>query len=205
MRWFLRSLAALALLWALFVASPYVALYDLARAAQARDLAAIEKRVDFAGLRRSLARQIAASYAKAVGGERGPGATAQLGAAAGAAMLDPLIADYVSPDAVARLVREGWPAVLETEAAAAGAGGPLALVDPSAFPSGEKLRQLWSLSEWRGFTSFHLGVPQPGVAEPFQLQFRLSGFTWRLSGIELPEPLKERLVREIVARQSASR
>jgi hypothetical protein len=72
MRWFLRSLAALALLWAIFVASPYVALYDLARAAQARDLAAIEKRVDFAGLRRSLARQIAASYAKAVGGERGP-------------------------------------------------------------------------------------------------------------------------------------
>jgi Protein of unknown function (DUF2939) len=206
MRWFLRSLAVVALLWAIFVASPYVALYNLAKAAEARDLAAIEERVDFVALRRSLARQIAASYARVVGGERAQGATAQIGAAAGVATLDPLIADYVSAGAVMRLVRDGWPALLDREATSGGsARNGLAVLEPAAFMSGERLRQLWELSEWRGFTSFHINAVQPGSTERLQLQFRLSGLSWRLSGIELPEDLKQRLAQELAARQSASR
>ena len=66
MRWFLRSLVALALLWAVYLLSPYVALYNLAKAVEARDVALIGERVDFPALRLSLARQVAAAYAKAV-------------------------------------------------------------------------------------------------------------------------------------------
>ena len=66
MRWFRRSLVALALLWAVYLQSPYVALYNLAKALEARDVALIEERVDFPALRLSLARQIAAAYARTV-------------------------------------------------------------------------------------------------------------------------------------------
>ena len=57
MRWFVRTLVALFLAWAVYLVSPYVALYGLARAVEARDMALLEERVDFPALRLSLARR----------------------------------------------------------------------------------------------------------------------------------------------------
>src|SRR3954467_9289877 len=86
MRWFIRSLVALALLWAVYLLSPYVALYNLAKALEARDVPVIEEGVDFPALSLSLARQIAAAYAKAVAPPKdGKSPTSGLGGGAGGA------------------------------------------------------------------------------------------------------------------------
>ena len=205
MRWFIRTLVALFLAWAVYLVSPYVALYGLARAVEARDMALVRERVDFPALRLSLARQIGAAYVKGLGGRKGESdAGSPLGATAGAAVLAPLLEPYVSPDAVLRLIREGWPGLAGTAApragSAAGSGErDLGLFDPATFLTACNLNRLWNATEWRGFRTFMVRLLQEG--EPLQLQFRLSPFTWRLSGVELPAALKDRLVRELAARQ----
>src|SRR5215216_7114944 len=106
MRWFVRSLAALALLWATYLLSPYVALYNLAKAIEARDVPLIEERVDFPALRLSLARQIAAAYAKAIAPPKdGKSPTSGVATAAGTAFVEPLLEPYVSPQAIVELMR----------------------------------------------------------------------------------------------------
>ncbi|HEX8168687.1 MAG TPA: DUF2939 domain-containing protein [Beijerinckiaceae bacterium] len=209
MRWFVRTLVALILAWAVYLVSPYVALYGLARAVEARDMALIGERVDFPALRLSLARQISAAYAKALGGGRreGDAPASSIGVAAGAALLEPLLEPYVSPEAVLRLMREGWPGLGRD--GAPGAGGPgsgapdLGLFDPAAFLTARNLGRLWDATEWRGFATFLVRLPQGTASkEPLQLQFRLASLTWRLSGIELPADLRDRLVRDLAARQT---
>jgi hypothetical protein len=79
------------------------------------------------------------------------------------------------------------------------------LLEGGSFLTTANLRRLWSLTEWRGFRVFLVRLPQDGTDEPLQLQFRLAGLTWRLSGLELPQELRDRLVRELAARQSAGR
>jgi hypothetical protein len=172
-------------------------------------MALIQERVDFPALRLSLARQISAAYAKALGGGKSEGDSAPpIGAAAGAAVLAPLLEPYVSPDAVLRLMREGWPGLAGNATpgagSAAGSGArDLGLFDPETFLTARNLGRLWDATEWRGFRTFLVRLPQGGAQEPLQLQFRLAPFTWRLSGIELPAALKDRLVRELAARQTA--
>jgi len=79
------------------------------------------------------------------------------------------------------------------------------MLDPASFLTTANLKRIWSLSEWRGFRAFLVKLPQGGAEEPLQLQFRLAGLTWRLSGIDLPQDLKDRLVRDLAARQTAAK
>ena len=58
MRWFLRSLGALVILWAFFAASPYLALYDLAQAVERGDTDLLAQRVNFRALRASLVKDL---------------------------------------------------------------------------------------------------------------------------------------------------
>ena len=64
MRWTLRISFLLFLAWAIFMVSPFVALYDLSKAIEARDMDRITERVNFNALRVSLARQILGEYLK---------------------------------------------------------------------------------------------------------------------------------------------
>ena len=62
-----KTIAAIVILfavWFAWSAWPFLALYDLARAAQAADVAAIERGVDFPALRRSISSQIIQAYAR---------------------------------------------------------------------------------------------------------------------------------------------
>src|SRR5207247_2039673 len=65
-----KTIAAIVILfavWFAWSAWPFLALYDLVRAAQAADVAAIERGVDFPELRRSLSSQIIQAYARVTG------------------------------------------------------------------------------------------------------------------------------------------
>ena len=56
------------------------------------------------------------------------------------------------------------------------------------------------MSESQGFRAITIPLP---VDEPrdkqFKITLRLRGTTWRLTGIELPEPLKEELIKRAAA------
>ena len=204
MRWLLRSLVVLAFAWVVFILSPYVAFYKLAKAVQAKDVAAITERVNFSAVRISLSRQIASAYAKATGGgkqESSP--VGQVAVSAGTAVIDPLIAPYMTPEAIIDLLTRGAPDTApkgEPDVARPSSlGGGLQLFDLSL----DRFKELFFASESRGFRGFAVALP-PGQPpeERFRLIFRLTGpsrgFTWRLVGLELPARLRDRLVQQLV-------
>jgi hypothetical protein len=186
-----KTVATLVILFALFAAWsawPFFALYDIARVAQAGDAAALEQRVDFPSLRRSLSNQIGAAYARVSGVrvERG-----LLGAAAAAAA-DPFIAKLLTPEALVELLRNGWPT------AAAGALPPgLQVTAPNLNALGNVFR-LYAAADY-GIGEFRLPLPLDAPAEQrFRLELGLSNWNWKLSAIDLPADLADRLARELM-------
>ena len=98
MRWTGRFLVALLVVWAIYFFSPYVALLRLAQAIEAKDVAAIEERVNFRAVRTSLAKQLIPAYLKATGRESElQGTRGQAVVGIGTSIADPLIARYLSP------------------------------------------------------------------------------------------------------------
>jgi hypothetical protein len=205
MRWLIRSFGVLAVAWAVFAVSPYYALYDFAQAVEAGDDARIKARVNFSAVRTSLSKQLVTAYLVATGRE-GELKSSNKGivAAAGATVVDPLLAQYVSPEALADFLagRRGG---------AAGAGGPstgLTLPGTSAAEGGlapNSLKAAWKLflaAETRGFRAILFPVPpDKAPEEQFRLQFRLRNLTWRLVGVEMPQAVQQRLIQEMLRRE----
>src|SRR3954468_18188959 len=143
-------LAGLSLGW---FAWPFVGLYDLARAAQSRDVGKIEQRVDFAALGRSLSGQIVQTYSRLAGlpVERG-----SLVAGLASAVADPIIARLLTRVTLAELLENGWPKTV--------LGDP-----PPAFqrPNWSSLGNAWQLfanSEF-GIGEFRLRLPADAPRE----------------------------------------
>jgi len=130
------------------------------------------------------------TYARLAGipAERG-----SLIAGVASAVADPIVARLLTRLALAELVQNGWP--------------KSALGDPPADlrrPNWNALGNVWQLyanSEY-GIGEFRVRLP---VNEPRERQFRirlaLGGLTWKLSGIDLPQDLQERLARELIKQQ----
>jgi Protein of unknown function (DUF2939) len=200
MRWFIRFFVVLTLAWVVFAASPYYALYDFARAVEAGDLATIRSRVNFSAVRISLSKQLVTAYLVATGRESELKASSKgLVAAAGGTLVDPLLAQYVTPEVLAG----GRGA-----AGAAGSGAGIALPGAASADGGlapKSLRAAWSLflgSESRGFRVIVFPVPpEKSPEDQFRLQFRLSGITWRVVGVEMPQPVQQRLIQEMLRRE----
>jgi len=212
MHWILRSLAVFALLFCVYAASPYVALYGLAKAVETKDVAAINERVNFQAVRQSLSKQIVAAYLRATGKGQPDGTAspfAGMAAGAGASIVDPLIAPLVTAEALMNVLENGWPAALSGNApadSAPGAAGPSGFsLDPTRFLTAEGVRRLFIAAESRGFRVVLFGVPfdQP-PNERIKLQFRLSNFAWRLVGIELPEAIRARVAQELIKKNPSA-
>ncbi|MGF9763980.1 DUF2939 domain-containing protein [Microvirga sp. 0TCS3.31] len=186
MRWTFRISFLLLLGWAIFMVSPFVALYDLSKAVQARDVARLTERINFNALRVSLARQILGEYLKTQDiSER----DRQLAAQAGAAALNPVLEGLLTPQAVIDLLEDGQLQQLQRE----GTGGPAIRFDPGS------LRQAWQifiLSESQGFRAITIPLtPDEPRDQQFRVTLRLSGATWRMTGIDLPASLQKELRR----------
>lgn len=186
MRWAFRICFLLLLIWAGYMISPFWALYDLAQAAQVRDLSRIGERVNFHALRDSLSRQIVEGYLE----QRDLGEFEQrIATGAGTTALNPVVEELVTPQALADLLGGG-----SLQQAAAGASAPAI---PTALTP-EALEQAWTLfvaSETHGFRSITFPLPpSPPKEKQFRLTMRLKGTTWRLTGLMLPQSLREQLV-----------
>lgn len=191
MRWALRIGGFLLIAWAIFIVSPFIALARLGQALQARDVAAVEERVDFRAVRLSLTKQILSEYLRATGqGQQLTGFSRNAAMSAGATLADPLVAQFVTPDALYRLMRGSLPQEVSGDAEADGPAFDLTSTD-----------QAWRIflaSESRGFTNILVPVPPDrSNAEQYRLHLRLKGLTWRLHGVELPAGVVQDLARRL--------
>jgi len=178
------TLVVLLAVWLAWSAWPFLALYDIARAAQAGDAERIERRVDFPALQRSLTDQIIAAYERVTGKRVQSGL---IGAVAGAAV-DPFIAKLATPEALAALLRDGWPKGILAERPAGFTPNLIALGN---------IFSLYAASDY-GIGEFRIVLPLDTPAERrFRLQLALSNWTWRLTVLDLPPELTERLAREL--------
>jgi hypothetical protein len=198
MRWTIAFLCALLVLGLVFFASPYVALYRLAQAVEARDVSALQRRVNIRAVRISLTRQIVTTWLeerdRAPGQPRRPPAMGAAGL--GATIADPIVARLVTPDALIGLIDRGWPP---------GFVAPDGSGDAAPRPGGgvglQGLRDVWRIfvdAESRGFRVMSFSTPHGApAAERVRLVFRLQRFRWRLSGVDLPASLRKRLIQEL--------
>lgn len=192
------------LLWAVYILSPLFALASMAESVRARDVAAVQARIDAKALRTSLARQVAAAYMRATGGQKEQGATSQFGAAAAAAIVDPLLAPYLTPEALMGIMATGRLPALPGESAPIEAGrGVVEDLDVSRMLNLKGARDLFFASEWRGFQTFLLALPlDRPTPERFRIELGLSGLTWTVTGLELPAAVRDRIVQQIINRSS---
>jgi hypothetical protein len=119
-----------------------------------------------------------------------PAIVEQFAVSVGASLADPMVAKLVSPETLLDLLRDGKPSnVLSEDAPSVGC------------LSSEALKNLWRVyanSEF-GIARFFLDVPvDKPLQDSFRLQFCLKDWTWRLCGLELPEPLQLRLAQEVM-------
>ena len=195
MRWTLRISFFLFLAWLIFLASPFVALYDLSKAVEAKDLARIGERVNFNALRVSLSRQILGAFVDA----RDLGdLDRQFAIGAGATILNPVVEELVTPEALVDLLEDGWP----QQVTRGGNGGASPLrIDAASF---DLAWRTFIASEAQGFRSITIPLPATEPKEKqFRVTLRLRGTTWRLTGIELPQSLRDVLIKR--ASQTVSR
>jgi hypothetical protein len=169
---------------------PFYGLYDLGRAIQAADADRIEQRIDFPQLRRSLSSQVMTAYAR-INGIKVDNSGLMVGL--GASIADPLVEKLLTPEAIARLMSGQWPNGLSGDAPR-----DLNGLDFSALGSAWQiyLASDYGLGEFR--VPLPLGVP---VEQQFRIRLELSGLTWKLSGLDLPQPVQERLARELTKNQ----
>jgi hypothetical protein len=190
-----RVIAALLFVWAAYFVSPYVSFYQLAKAVEAKDSAALAERVNFKAVRASIANQVIPAYLIATGrGSEAKGERGQALVGMGATIADPILAEYISPEKLANFLAE-----------------PQALPGKSGGGSRTRvtsLRDAWLLfatAQARGFRAISFTVP-PGepIDQQFRLQMRISGLGWQLVGIQVPKPILDELVQEVIKRNPAT-
>jgi DUF2939 family protein len=186
MRKTILVVVVLALAWVGYLAWPLRDLFDIARAVEQRDVAKVMRHVDLLRVRQSLTRQIVEAYLRRTGAHVGP-----LAQGAAITVADPIVARIVSPQALAELLRVGWPPAD-------------VLPDRPNDTAGLSLAALGTL--WDVFYNADYGIGRFEVAVPvtfprqraFVLRFRVSRWRWRLSAIELPDHILVLLVDEVI-------
>lgn len=188
-----KTIAALLILFAVWLAWsawPFLALYDLVRAAQAADAGRIEQRVDFPELRRSLSSQMVQAYAR-VTGKKLDGGGLMMGVAS--AFADPFIEKLLSPQALTDMLKNGWPREIIAERPEGFEGLDLNTLGTAL--------QLYFASDY-GIGEFRVPVPvNYPAARQFRIRLALSEGTWKLSGLDLPHALQDRLARELIKQE----
>jgi hypothetical protein len=185
MRKTILTIAILTLIWISYLAWPLYDLFQLARAIERRDIATVTQQVDFYRVRQSFTQQIVEAYLRRTATRAGP-----LVQGAALTIADPIVAKFISPEALAELLRAGWPVgVLENR--------PPDTVGISVATLGT-VWDLFAGSDY-GVGRFEVNVPATFAADrAFGLGFRLASWRWRLTSVRLPEHICVLLADEII-------
>ena len=177
-------------------ASPYIALNNLKRAADARDVQTVNQYVDFPALRDSLKLQIVGLLTRRLGADNNS-KLATIGAMIGVTLIGPLVDAYATPDGVAALLNgmppSGNPGEHPPEAPAANNAPAAAAETPASPAAGDNnnaaAAQRQTSAGYRSLNEFVVIYRRGGeAAAHYAAIFRREGlFTWKLAAINLNE------------------
>jgi hypothetical protein len=197
MRWTLRIAAILTVLLLAYAIWPVVGFFRIASAIEARDAAALAKLVDFRALRKNLTKQVVTAYIELTGKEQKLvllGKTFAVGV--GTSYAEPIIARLLNEQTLIDLLTKGE-----------GGDGikvpaEFAPFSPSAMKSGW---QTWWASEY-GLGDYYVYLPpDKPLDKQFKVKLSLTGLQWKLTGIDLPEPMKIELAQELVKQRETEK
>jgi hypothetical protein len=174
----------LGLIWIGLLVWPLYDLFRLAHAIENRDIATVTRHVDFVRVRNSLTQQIVDAYVKRTGARFGVRAQG-----AAFSIADPVVAKFISAEALTELLHTGWPVTILPER-------PRDTTGISVAALGTVL-DVFSHAEY-GIGRFEIPVPvriPPDRA--FGLEMRLTQWTWRLARVRLPDQISALLADEI--------
>jgi hypothetical protein len=186
-----RLIPAFLLLLVLLVgywAWPFFGLRALADALQAGDVRTINEKIDYTRLRRSFTEQIIGAYLRVTGRASKLGGLSPLATAVGASIVDPWVSQIVNPENLAQLLRGG---TVSSEL------GPVSFRFGN-LPSTLNLAwDAWLSSEY-WFNRFSVWLP-PDVSQTdqFRLRMQLLQWRWKVTGLDLPEKLRDQIAREL--------
>ena len=196
MRKFVRGAVALLIFAAAYWGWALLGAAQLASAASQGDVEAVMQRVDLPALMRSLSGQIAHAYLdqnpqfrKLLSIEQG--FVGRVGAGAAEALLR----EVLTPTNIAALLNKGR------------AGSPDAAVTIQGLPP---LSEAFRAGPWQALRNSRFDGPLSFVVKldsaegRYNVHLHLSGTTWRLSGLDIPEEISARLAREIAERVGES-
>jgi hypothetical protein len=183
-------------------ASPYMALNNLKRAADARDTQTVNEYVDFPALRESLKQQVTGLLTRRLDAHGNGNPFAAIGAMIGVALIGPLVDAYATPDGVAALLNgmpprgnpgerppvppaPAAPAPAEPAPSVAGntANGP-ANSENSATPP----QPPQTTAGYRGLNEFVVTYQHGAGDARYSAILRREGlFTWKLAAVNLNE------------------
>ena len=186
MRWALWITLTFFIILGVYFASPLIALQRIASAVETRDAAALTERIDFPSVRRSLTKQIVATYLELTGKKLPIGAISKRFAIS---VADPIVARLMTMRALLDLLGKGE--------AGKSAKVPIDRA-PFTSTSFKNVWRLWLNSDYLG-RDFYVHLPPEGPREDqFTLHLRPINWRWKVVGIDLPEELQERLAQEII-------
>ncbi|HEY5288918.1 MAG TPA: DUF2939 domain-containing protein [Caulobacteraceae bacterium] len=194
MRILIRGVIALFILVVAYWGWALAGAAQLASAAKSGDAEALMERVDLQALIRSLSGQIARAFADENPDLQKPPAP-RPGVFLNASAAEMLLRALLTPDNIASLLSQGRVGVL-------GAGGKDAGTLWGIPSLGQALQarpfQVVMHSYFDGPLSFVIGLDSPDGL--YRIHMNLSGVTWRMSGVDVPEPITARLAHLIAQR-----
>jgi Protein of unknown function (DUF2939) len=190
MRWKLWTAVVLVVLLAAYAIWPVVGFYRIASAIESRDAAALTQLVDFRSLRKSLTKQIVATYLELTGKKKKLGLIGKsIALGVGNSVAEPIVARLVNEETLLDLLTKGNAGKGVTVPA------ELAPFSTSALRNGGRT---WWGSEYRWENFYVYLPPDKPTDEQFKVRLSLSQWQWKLSGLDLPEPLRVQLAKEVM-------
>ena len=116
-------------------------------------------------------------------------------ASVAASFTDPLVEKLITSVSITELMRTGWTVPLLGERPAGVEG-----LDPGAL--GNSWQLYLNADYGLGEVRFPVPMNRPKDKQ-FRVRLALSGWTWKLAGLDLPHDLQERLVRELIKQEAA--
>ncbi|CAE6708579.1 hypothetical protein R69927_03731 [Paraburkholderia domus] len=188
-------------------ASPYMALNNLKRAADARDAQTVNEYVDFPALRESLKQQVTGLLTRRIDAHGNGNPFAAIGAMIGVALIGPLVDAYATPDGVAALLNgmpprgdpgerppapptaENTPAAAATAPdAAPPAAGNTANGAGNSANSATPPQPPQTTAAYRGLNEFVVTYQHGAGDARYSAILRRKGlFTWKLAAVNLNE------------------
>jgi hypothetical protein len=190
-----RLFLALALFFAVAIAYaiwPFVGLMKIADAISRRDALELSARIIVPELKRSLIDQVALEYLKISGRDRRLSQLeVNLALGVARALADQYVTDMLQPEALFELLRERT-ALLSK---------PGGLVAPRLeAPNLRNLSMFLQNVDYAG-SRFYVWMPFNSDRQTgYRLQLRLSAWTWKLAGLDLPEDVRIRIANELEQR-----